>query len=366
MIFRNTYLENSLTLGNSGERTVDLNIIDPMTVLLVKLMVQNGAQHNKHSPVHDAIDTIEIIDGSTVLYSLDGYQALALAANQLGKMPEQLFSALGGDYQTAILPIMFGRYIGDREYAFDPAKFVNPQLRIKWNLANVHAVGDTGFATGGAALTVIAQIMEGATPPRALLMAKENYTWTSAAGVEYIDLPRDHPYRGLMFRGHLAAYHPYGILSNVKLNCDAGKVVPFDMETIDLLEVLKGTQPKFQYRISDHLANGDTFYSVLEEKEDVAMIGEGGNVDEVITYANYEYGSQTVTVYNAGVAAGEMNIGAHVHGYCPFGYIYVPFGDPNIPSDWFQAQQFGSVRFEATGAVAAASCALCLVQERPY
>lgn len=42
MIFRNTYLENSLALGDSGERTVDLNIIDPMTVLLVKLLVTNG------------------------------------------------------------------------------------------------------------------------------------------------------------------------------------------------------------------------------------------------------------------------------------------------------------------------------------
>lgn len=367
MIYRNTYLENSLTLGDSGERTVDLNIIDPMTVLLVKLLVQNGATTNKHNPVHDCIDTIEVIDGSTVLYSLDGKQALALAANQLKAMPEQLFSALGGDYQTAVIPIMFGRFIGDREFAFDPTKFVNPQLRIKWNLANTNAVGATGFLSGAARLTVIAQIMEGAPAPRAMLMAKEVYTWTSAVGSEYIDLPRDYVYQGLMFRSHLAAYHPYGIVSNVRLNCDAGKVVPFDMEVIDLLEVLKQTQPRFNYRISDHLANQNTFYSVLEEKEDVQMIYEGAAVDVVVGYQNYEYGSQLVTIYRAGAAEpNSMNIGVAVHGYCPFGYIYVPFGDPNAPADWFQARTFGSVRFEATGIVAAGSCALALVQERPY
>jgi hypothetical protein len=184
--------------------------------------------------------------------------------------------------------------------------------------------------------------------------------------VEYIDLPRDYPYRSLMFRGHLVDYHPYGVISNVKMNCDAGKVLPFDMETQDLLEVLKEVNPRFSYRISDHLGDGSYFYSVLEEKEDVSLNVED-TLDCVASYYNYEYGRQVVHVYVAGaVHAGYVNIGAHVHGSCPFGYIQVPFGDPALPADWFQSKNFGSVRFEATGAVAAGEAALVLEQERPY
>jgi hypothetical protein len=74
-----------------------------------------------------------------------------------------------------------------------------------------------------------------------------------------------------------------------------------------------------------------------------------------------------VRVYTAGVASTNyVNIGASVHGFCPFGYIYIPFGDQADPSDWFPAPAFGSIRLEAKGAVASGSCALALVQDRPY
>ena len=364
MIFRDTYIENSLPLADSGERTVDINVIDPITCLWVELRATNGANRNVYNPVHGCIDTIEIIDGSTVLYSMDGKQALALACAQLGYMPQQRFSALGGDPAAACLPILFGRYIGDREFAFDPAKFVNPQLRIKWNLANVRAIGATSYVASSSRLTVVARVMEGAAAPRALLMAKENYTWVTAAGTEYIDLPRDYPYVGLLYNSILAAHHPYEIVSNMRLNCDSGKVIPFDLEVENLLYLMNLTQPKLEYRESAHVVDGETLYLYLEELEDVAVVAETGAADTVVGYQNYEYGSQICRVHIAGVA-GVTNVGVHCHGYCPFGYIYIPFGDPKIPSDWFQSRSFGSVRLEATG-VHAGTAALCLVQERPY
>ena len=364
MIFRDTYLENALPLADSGERTVDINVIDPITCLWVELRATNGAIDNQYNPVHGCIDTIEIIDGSTVLYSLDGRQALALACAQLGYMPNQRFTALGGDPATAALPILFGRYIGDREYAFDPSKFVNPQLRIRWNLAAVRAIGATSYVNLSARLTIIARVMEGATAPRAMLMAKENYTWVPAVGTEYIDLPRDYPYVGLMYRSVLVAHHPYDIVSNVRLNCDSGKVIPFDLRVENLIYMMNLTQPKLSYRESARVVNGQVLYMYLEELEDVSLNPEGAAGDAVVAYQNYEYGSQIAFAFLGGVA-GVSNVGVHCHGYCPFGYIYIPFGDPKVPSDWFQSKSFGSVRFEATG-IHAGTAALCLVQDRPY
>jgi len=366
MFHRYTYLEKDRALANSGERTVDINLRDPITCLWVEVRCANGASWNHHNPMHACVSDIEVIDGANVLYSLDGYQAYALACAQLGQAPQQKFSALGGDPQSIAVPINFGRFLGDQEYALDPKRFVNPQLRVKWNLAAVNAVGATGFADAGATLTVIADVMEGVADPRSMLMAKEVYTWTSAVGTEYIDLPVDYPYRALMYRGYLASYHPFGVISNVKLSCDAGRFVPMDVAGEDLLFLLMRTQPRLSYRISDHLKDGDTFYSYMTELEDVSMNVEN-SLDTVASYYNYEYGNQTVHVYVAGSASGSyINIGCHVHGYCPFGYLYVPFGRPEEPGEWFRASEFRSIRAEMLGAVASGSCALCLVQDRAY
>jgi hypothetical protein len=342
-------------------------MLDPTTVLWVRLQNVNGVNGNWNNPIHRNVLDIEIIDGANVLYSVSGIQAWALACAQLGQAPLQRFSALGGDIQTMEIPIMFGRYWGDREYAFDATKFQNPQLRVRYNMATVNPIGVTGFTTLTTQLTVLAEVMEGAAAPRALLMAKEHYTWTSAVGWEYIDLPRDYPYQAMMYRSHLAATHPYGVVGALRLRCDAGKVTPFEVSAEDLIHLMMVREPKLEYRISDHLANGGTFTSYLEELEDVAMIYEGAAVDVLLHYQNFEYGSQIVNVYRAGVAEpNRMNVGVHVHGYCPFGYIHVPFGDPKVPSDWFQAKTFGSVRLEALGVVGAGACDLVLVQERPY
>lgn len=363
MLHRYTYLEKDLALADSGEKTVNVNVRDPVTCLWVEVRNTNGASYNHHNPIHASISTIELIDGADVLFSLDGYQAWALACADLGFAPLQKFSALGGDVQSMAIPIMFGRWIGDTEYSLDPTRFRNLQLRIKYNFGTASA---TTYVTLSGTLTVIADVMEGAPSPSKLLMRRQQYTWTSAVGTEYIDLPTNNVIRGVMYRSYLASYHPFGIVSDLKITCDAGKYVPLDLGVEDLLYQLMLKQPKLEYRISDHLQHGSTFYSYLTELEDVAMICEQANVDATVGYNNYEYGNQTVNMYNAGVAAGYLNVGAHVHGFCPFGYIYIPFGDQYDPSDWFPAPTFGSIRLEAKGAVAAGSCALVLVQDRPY
>jgi hypothetical protein len=361
MLHRYTYLERDLALADSGERTVNVNVQDPITCLWVEVRNVNGATHNRNNPIHASISDIQLIDGADVLYSLDGYQALALASADLGFLPEQAFSALGGDYQKMQIPIMFGRWLGDTEYSLDPKRFRNLQLRVKWNFGTASA---TTFTTLTGTLTVIADVMEGAPSPRALVMRKEQYTWTAAVGTEYIDLPTNYPIRGLMYRSYVVAHHLFEVVDQLKMSCDAGKYVPIDLDVEDLVRLETLKQPKLEYRISDHMASGGTFTSYLVEKEDVAMIGEAVN-DTVVGYDNYEYGSQIVRIFTAGVANGGTNIGCHVHGYCPFGYLYIPFGDPYDPADWFPAASFGSIRLEARG-IHAGDCALVLVQDRPY
>jgi len=198
-------------------------------------------------------------------------------------------------------------------------------------------------------------------------MKKEHYTYTTAASTEYIDLPRDYPYRNLMFRAHLDSYHIYSMVSRLKLNCDAGKFVPIDLDLEDYLYLMYRIYPRFSYRIVDHLKNSDTFYSYLKEVEDVMMICEDAWQDVVYTYINYEYGNQTVNVYkNNAAVSSYLNTGVHVHGYLPFGHLMVPFGSQDKPDEWLPAPSFRSVRLEATGATASGAGEVCLTQERSY
>ena len=362
---RFTYLEKDVALGNSGERTTDINIQDPITSIWLEMRCANGAGYNHDNPMHFNVDAVEIIDGATVVWSIDGAEMLGLVCAQLGFMPQQRFNEPATDPQTLSLPILFGNFIGDTQRALDPRRFTNPQVRVKWNLANVNAVGGSGFADGGLTMTLIAEVMEGAPAPRSLLSAREVYTYTAAAGTEYLELPRDYPYKGLMVRAVATTSHWYEVISNLKLNLDGGKQVPFDIGTEDLQYLLWQKQQPLFYRHWFHLNDSDTLYSVLKEYEGVSLTSEDQK-DAVLTYNNYEYGQRTIWVYQGGAAQPSfINIGANIRGYFPFHCVYIPFGDPLVPSEWFQAPNFGSVRLELTGLLAR-SIYICALQDRPY
>lgn len=366
MLYRRTYLESRMSLADSGQRVTDINVRDPITALWVEFRCANGATDNIKNLMADCITGIEVIDGAKVLYSLDGYEALALASYQLGRMPDQLVSELGGVTQNLSVPILFGRYEGDTELAFDPTKFTNPQVRITWNLATIQAVGAAGFATAGLVVTIMAIVMEGAPAPRAMLMHKEHYTYTTVAGVEYVDLPTDYPYRGLLFRGDLTAYALYGVVNNLKLNCDAGKYIPVDMRMTDLIRYLSMSHSAFGYEHQFHVANGTTIYFITKYGEKVSFTCQDTN-DEVFKYADGAKGEGALAVYKAGSAdTNKVNVYAAVWGYTPFRCLYVPFGRQDMPGDWFPAPTFKNIRLEATGAVASGTGYVCLSQEYAY
>ena len=366
MLYRNTYLESLVSLANSGERTVDINIVDPITALFLEFRCANGATDNVKNPLVDCVSAIEVVDGSRVIYSLDGAEALALATYQMVHMPDLLVSELGGVTQNLVLPVFFGRYEGDTEFSFDPKRFINPQLRIKWNIATNTAAGATGFADAGLQFTALAKVMEGAPAPAKVLVNKEHYTYTTAAGVEYVDLPVDYPYRGLLFRGDLTAYNLFGVVNNLKLNCDAGKFIPFDMRMTDLMRSLSFVYPEFMYRHHFHVADGTTIYFLLKYGERPSFVCQNTD-DTVFRYADLAKGEGALAIDSAGVAqTNKVNVYTHCVGGSPMRTVYVPFGRQEVEADWFPAPTFKSIRLEATGAVASGTGYVCLSQVYSY
>jgi len=367
MFYRQTYLADNQVLADSGTTTLDINVTDPITALWFKFQATNGGTSNRSNMLAHCISAVEVIDGADVLFSMDGAQALALGAYQLGRLPRQEIDEQASAVFTLNFPILFGRYIGDSEYSFDSGRFVNPQIRISWNLAAVRAVGATGFLTGTLALSVVAHIMEGAGAPSRLLMSKEIYTWPSvAAATQYIDLPVDYPYRGIMCQGVLAGNPWHWMWDQLRINCDGGKFIAMNQRGWDLINQSTMYQDRFHYRHDFAAGNGLVLATLVGEFETMTLL-PAAIVDCVAEYSSTGAGNGSIQVRTAGILDGALrHFLADVTGYNPFDCLYIPFGIQDKPGDWFPAPTFRGVKFEVRAGVNAAAMAVVLVQDRPY
>jgi len=366
MLYRKVYLEKDRTMGDSGEYTVDITPLDPITMMWVKFQANNGATNNVSNLLAQCINAIEIIDGADVLYSLDGPEAVAQCAYDAKQMAHSLYNGAAGEPQTAAFPIWFGRWLGDTELALDTSRFTNPQVRVNWNLAKIRAVAVTAFATGTLQLSVVPMIMVGAPRPRGLLSSKEIYTYTTAAaGTEYIDLPTDESYRRLLLRGVKATSAWHWDYDNIKLSFDGGKFVPFDMRGWDIVQGLSETYPRFGYHHRLSVADAHSFQSVLRHEE-VAAFTHSQTADTVCVYAHAAVGEGSLRVHTAGGAAGLLSMDAEIRGWAPFDCVAIPFGDPNVIDDWLPTPTFKSARLEVKAGVADAANAIVLQTMRTY
>ena len=367
MLYRQAKILNNFTLPDAGTYTFDLNVRDPITTLWLEVRATNGATDNLAALLPQVISGIEVLDGSDVLYSLTGREAFGLTCAWLAHVPFGEYTEWPGDSQMAVFMIPFGRFQGDDAYAFDPTRFTNPQCRLTVNLAAVRAVGATGFVTGTLQVTVAADIMEGVSNPGGFLMHKTNYSFVSAAaGMTYVDLPTDYPYLGLLLRVQEAGAYMTANISNIKLQCDQNKYIPFDSDTRDFWRYEKWGNPRYRVEQCFHLRNAETLVTMFMRSEKLALQSQQRN-DVVYSYPGQGLGQAAIGAYLAGVAdIQKNNIYATIHGFAPFGTIWVPLGDRQDPADWFPAPAFNSVRLELTNGDAGAACSVCTVQARPY
>ena len=367
MLYRRSYLESRKVLADSGEVTVDITPRDPITGLWIEIRATNGTTNNRGNLVADCISSIEVIDGSDVLYSLDGHEAAALTMLLGGQVPSWLVDEHPSNVQDMSIFIPFGRWWGDEEYSLNPRRFTNPQVRVAWNLATITAVGVTGFTSGTGRLTVVADIMEGAREPRGFLMTKQHYTSTGAAsGDDYVDLPRDHPIAMLLLRAYKSATAMNTVISQVKIDIESGRHVPLDMRMTDLIRVMSMKLPLITYRHSFHAADGDTIKTIPKFGESVSLLPCDID-DTVVGYNHVGYGEGAIRLDTAGSAQSTARrLLAVVTGWWPFGVIGIPFGDLRTPATWLPGPSFSSMRAILTQGAASSTIAIALVQERLY
>jgi hypothetical protein len=366
MIRRFSYILNRFALTDSGTLTIPINLRDTITALWVEFRATNGGSGNKNNPIHSNIQAIELIDGGDILSSVSGAHAFASTIYGLGWVPYTLNVEFPGGTQNLSYCMRFGRYLGDTQYAFDPSKYMNPQVRITWNLGTIRAVGATSYVTATGTLTIYAEIMEGAPNPQGFLQQKQLYQFvTVAAGIQPILLPTDKKIKAIMLRSaNVAGGFIYGV-GNIKLQGDQSKQVFFDVRDTDLVRYASLRNPFFSYKHYFYCHNGDTIFPLL--KTDEAIAGHSDAADRTFSYMNTGAGNGLVAVFSAGVADGtDRNFICQVDGWTPEWCTWIDLGDWGDPSTWLDPSVYKALQLELTQNAAGGVASVVLETENNY
>lgn len=363
---RYAYIENRRVLTDSGEITSDVAIKDPITSIFIEFRATNGASGNKANLLAKCVTSVELIDGGRTLFSLTGMQLASQTYYHRGYIPYTLITEVPSNVQNLVGELQFGRWHGDTVYAFDPSRFSNPQLRIKWNLAAVRAVAATAFATGTMTFTAIADVMEGAAQPQAMLTVKQHYSFTTAAsGDETIEVPTDQRLKALMVQSIGTSEGGLCGISNLKLTGDEDKLVVFDMRKTDLQRLITLKNPPFVYKHLFYAKDGDTLYPILKQDESVALTVDAG--DDTLGYLNYGIGSGALDLTVGGSSDGAENvINGEVQGFSPYNMAWIDLGEFDDPSMWMDTTSFRRLRLKLTQDVVSSAAAVVIEQEYVY
>lgn len=365
MNYRDATILAEETLGAATTKTIDLNVSQPISriELSYKITLEDYAML---AALVSPITKLELVDGSDVLHSLSGVQnqALCIYDRRVPTMNHDIIASGAGSHAT--LGIDFGRYLWDRELAFDPSRFKNPQLKITHNRALLSA------ATTVHSLEIHAQCFdERAISPIGFLMAKEHWTWTPSTNNEYgyADLPTDYPIRQILLRPYLTQVRPLVVVDHFKLSEDNDKRIPLDLELTSYVKRMHGVWQKLQEGC------GDTCWDTNVIKKYVTPTGEETNwLAMGIMEGATVYVPQCPAAITGGYvqmlsSTSGVNYQGIVSGYLPHHTIQFPFGLQDDIDDWYDVTKVGSLRARMQ---AAASCSttsvvsLVLQQLRRY
>ena len=339
----------------AGTKTLDINLADPIS----RITIQFKGLNNGNTPTaHPAkmVSKIELVDGSDVLMSLSGVECQALNYYDKGRMPMNVVNYVDDTYAIATFDLDFGRYLWDKDYAFDPKKFINPQLKITHNMASGGSAPDAGE------LSVFGYIFdEKKVDPIGFMMAKEQYGYTlTASATEHIDLATDRPYRKLLVQSMSVTLQPWQQYNQLKLDQDNGRRMVINDEKVSNLLKLMQDFPQFTETIIGISTTEAEDYPCAASYERIATLSQ---LSEALdSWVAETYGGSI----NVDATAGGTFM-AIVSGHIPHSAFCLPFGMQADPADWFNVEAVGSLRLSIkAGSSASGTCEIVSQQLRLY
>lgn len=356
--YREVDLLPTKAVGASGTETIDIAIDEPLTSLSVYFSSVNEAAVEDEVPPEGCLDKIEIIDGGQVYWSTTGPEVLAAFVYETNRWPNAWYDERTSNEQNVMLPLLFGRYLGDEEFAFSPTKLLNPQLKITWTRNAKHTT--TGYQLG-----VRVKAMQGVAPPSKALMVKNIKSWTSpGTGIESTSLPVNLDYRKLYIHTYIIKRYYAELVTHFKLDCDVGKLIVFDVSQYGFLDLVKDAFPSVMHSATICMDDGVWKESFTGNLEGCAVnSGSPGYFANAwhASASRYQQWSET----HAGAAAADVPSVIDLRGYLPWTTYCYPFGRQQEPASWFKASRFGQIQLQVTQGEAAVPIGILLQRPTP-
>jgi len=311
----------------------------------------------------------EIVDCSEVLASLNQMELEALHFYKVGVMPAIFPSEWASGAQRHNAMLLFGRYLWDPEFAFDPAVFRNPQLKITLNKAAIRAASATGFATGdNIKVSVIAKVMEnmGSRPSR-YLMPKQIVSWTSGtSGEKRLELPIDFPYRLMLLRAYVEGSDTNECITDLKLTCDTDKYVMLNRKLQQIDAEALGLFGTGRVKHDFLRATGAIARTIFNKEASVHLALWSNAIGRMIGISNTWSSQVTIGMFSDATTgdATARNLSGIETGHAPHAITPLPFGLMSKEDSWFNPKEYGKIEAVVTEAVAA-TCSVLLEQVRP-
>lgn len=358
--------------SDKTSKTWDLKYTDPITALYLEFEAVNGTTSNKGNFISDIITKVEIVEGSKPLYSLSQIELESLFFYKTKKAPVLFPSEHGSGIQRHGVYILFGRYLKDRQFAFNCAMYKNPQLKISWDLGAVQTVSaTTAFATGTLKITAVAIVMEDTPVPTLFLSAREVDTFTMVtSGSKRVEMYTDYPWRLLMLKSYLQQKDIDECIERIKLDCDAGKFVPFDNRYVKQLDAEALAEFGLCVFKHDIFQKHQSAFREINNKENHGRWATFADANGYIVNVEYEWSSEGKLdiLSNAGVAlASDVKLTGMEAGHAPHATVPIPFGVMEDPETWFNATKYGKIDLYlyAPSSGAAGVSSVVLEQVRP-
>jgi hypothetical protein len=345
-------------LGASGTKIIDINIKDIISRITVNFYALNADVTYAAHPAAN-IEKIELVDGSDVLFSLTGAQAQAMNFYDRGKIPFTYLNVRADGGQQAEFGLDFGRFLYDRELAFDPTKFINPQLKITFDRTKANA------ACVSSNCEVFADIFDEDQPsPTGFLMNKEIYSYTvGTTGYEYIDLPTDYITQQIFAKAFLAPYGMTAIFDAFKLSEDNDKRVPLNISADQLEKRAFETYGPVEEWVKAVGAETPIHFYGMPTDGAFAVLSAEAILQDVMCF------SQGGGNYTFTAEAAAWRARAILLGNCPHGAVPLLAKPGKDIADWYDVTKLGSLKLRIDDSAPAADTytgEVMIKQYRPY
>jgi len=342
-------------VGPAGTKVIDIDLSEVISRIVIKFKTTNAASESADTPMAN-LPRIEVVDGSDVLFSTNGDACDAVDFYDRGKAECSSWTYTANWALEALVGINFGRHPYDTQYALDPRKFHNLQLKITYDedVANTNNVVN--------AMEVWALVFDGmVVNPVGFFQTKE-HTPTANAYQE-IELPTDHLLRTLYMQAKKKDTWFGNIVADVRLDEDNLRAIYFDNEYYDVMKQFRPHFGRYEHKITVNLDTADTpYYRGPTSDVAVSMLSSGAN--EFANCENMIFGAE-----GAGMQTTQGDVVLYASGYLPHYVGAFPFGTRQDPASWYDPRQIQKLRFRIQGGAGLAGTETIRVitqQVRPY